>query len=123
MQPPAGQGQVAGLVRPVRPRQHALDLPDQMRPDAPPVAFLVETFQALMANAGDRLRSVTLHLAGGRGDDTPADASAEVEVAMKAWLAVAKEDKLPIPKPRLRPAIYAAEQGVLQAQRAPRRRE
>jgi predicted RNase H-like HicB family nuclease len=41
--------------------------------------------------------------------DTPAEALAEVEKAMDAWLAVAKETKLQIPKPRYRPAIYAAE--------------
>ena len=31
--------------------------------------------------------------------DTPAEALAEVEKAMEAWLAVAREDGLPIPKP------------------------
>jgi predicted RNase H-like HicB family nuclease len=41
--------------------------------------------------------------------DTPAEAVAEVETAMEAWLAVAREDGLPIPEPRYRPAIYAAE--------------
>jgi predicted RNase H-like HicB family nuclease len=34
--------------------------------------------------------------------DTPAEALAEVETAMEAWLAVAREDGLPIPKPRYR---------------------
>jgi predicted RNase H-like HicB family nuclease len=32
--------------------------------------------------------------------DTPAEALAEVEKAMEAWLAVAREDGLPIPEPR-----------------------
>ena len=32
--------------------------------------------------------------------DTPAEALAEVETAMEAWLAVAREDGLPIPEPR-----------------------
>jgi len=32
--------------------------------------------------------------------DTPAEALAEVEQAMNAWLAVAREEKLPIPAPR-----------------------
>ena len=32
--------------------------------------------------------------------DTPAEALAEVEKAMDAWLAVAREDGLPIPEPR-----------------------
>ncbi len=32
--------------------------------------------------------------------DTPADALAEVEKAMEAWLAIAREDGLPTPEPR-----------------------
>lgn len=40
--------------------------------------------------------------------DTPAEALAEVQTAMGAWLAVARADGLPTPKPRYRPAIYAA---------------
>jgi predicted RNase H-like HicB family nuclease len=40
--------------------------------------------------------------------DTPAEALAEVEEAMAAWLEVARESNLPIPEPRYRPAIYAA---------------
>jgi len=32
--------------------------------------------------------------------DTPAEALAEVEKAMEAWLAVAREDGLPIPEPQ-----------------------
>ena len=40
--------------------------------------------------------------------DTPAEALAEVEAAMEAWLAVAQADGLSIPEPRYRPAIYAA---------------
>ncbi|HEV7994847.1 MAG TPA: type II toxin-antitoxin system HicB family antitoxin [Stellaceae bacterium] len=31
--------------------------------------------------------------------DTPAEALAEVETAMEAWLAIAREDKLPVPEP------------------------
>ena len=34
--------------------------------------------------------------------DTPAEALAEVEQAMQAWLAVAVEDGLPIPEPLYR---------------------
>jgi predicted RNase H-like HicB family nuclease len=34
--------------------------------------------------------------------DTPAEALAEVERAMEAWLAVAREDGLPVPEPRYR---------------------
>ena len=41
--------------------------------------------------------------------DTPAQALADVETAADAWLAVARGDGLPIPQPRYRPAIYAAE--------------
>jgi predicted RNase H-like HicB family nuclease len=39
---------------------------------------------------------------------TPAEALAEVEVAIQAWLDVAKDEGKPIPRPRYRPAIYAA---------------
>jgi len=41
--------------------------------------------------------------------DTPEEALAEVQIASDAWLAVAREEGRPIPKPRYRPAIYAAE--------------
>jgi predicted RNase H-like HicB family nuclease len=40
--------------------------------------------------------------------DTPAEALSEVQKAIDAWLEVAREDRLPIPEPRYRPAIYAA---------------
>jgi predicted RNase H-like HicB family nuclease len=40
--------------------------------------------------------------------DTPAEALAEVEQAMEAWLDVAREDGLPIPEPRYRGAKQAA---------------
>jgi predicted RNase H-like HicB family nuclease len=40
--------------------------------------------------------------------DTPAEALSEVQVAIEAWLTVAREEQKPIPKPRYRPAIYAA---------------
>ncbi|MDX2132894.1 MAG: type II toxin-antitoxin system HicB family antitoxin [Planctomycetota bacterium] len=39
---------------------------------------------------------------------TPEDAVREVLVAQKAWLASAKADGRKVPKPRYRPAIYAA---------------
>jgi predicted RNase H-like HicB family nuclease len=41
--------------------------------------------------------------------DTPEEALHELEVAIEAWLAAAREKGLPIPEPRYRPAIYAAE--------------
>jgi predicted RNase H-like HicB family nuclease len=41
--------------------------------------------------------------------ETPAAALAEVEKAMDGWLAVARDEGKPIPEPRYRPAIYAAE--------------
>ena len=41
--------------------------------------------------------------------DTPEEALHELEVAIEAWLATAREKGLPIPEPRYRPAIYAAE--------------
>lgn len=37
---------------------------------------------------------------------TPEEALAQIQVAKSAWLAVAKEDGLPIPEPLYRPAIY-----------------
>ncbi len=37
---------------------------------------------------------------------TPEAAVREVQVAKKAWLQVAKEQRKPIPKPKYRPAIY-----------------
>jgi predicted RNase H-like HicB family nuclease len=40
--------------------------------------------------------------------NSPAEALAEVEEAIAAWLDVARESNLPIPEPRYRPAIYAA---------------
>jgi predicted RNase H-like HicB family nuclease len=40
--------------------------------------------------------------------DTPAEALAEVETAMAAWLAVAHEDELPVPEPRYRAGGRAA---------------
>ena len=40
--------------------------------------------------------------------DTPTDALGEVQKAVEAWLEVAREDGLPVPEPRYRPAIYAA---------------
>jgi predicted RNase H-like HicB family nuclease len=40
--------------------------------------------------------------------DTPTVALSEVQKAVDAWLEVAREDGLPIPEPRYRPAIYAA---------------
>jgi predicted RNase H-like HicB family nuclease len=40
--------------------------------------------------------------------NTPAEALAEVETAMEAWLAVAREDGLPIPEPRYRSTTRAA---------------
>ena len=41
--------------------------------------------------------------------DTPEEALHELETAINAWLAAAREKGLPIPEPRYRPAIYAAE--------------
>lgn len=37
---------------------------------------------------------------------TPAEALKQAEVAKRAWLASARAEKKPIPKPRYRPAIY-----------------
>lgn len=40
--------------------------------------------------------------------DTPEEAIAEARLAIEGWLAAARANSLPIPKPRYRPAIYAA---------------
>lgn len=40
--------------------------------------------------------------------DTPAEALTEIEIAIEAWVAVAREQSLAVPEPRYRPAIYAA---------------
>lgn len=40
--------------------------------------------------------------------DTPEEALAEVRIAMEGWLEVARENGMPVPEPRYRPAIYAA---------------
>lgn len=40
--------------------------------------------------------------------DSPEAAVREVQVALQAWLASAREHGDPIPEPRYRPAIYAA---------------
>ncbi len=37
---------------------------------------------------------------------TPAEALKQAEVAKRAWLAAAREEKKLIPQPRYRPAIY-----------------
>jgi predicted RNase H-like HicB family nuclease len=41
--------------------------------------------------------------------DTPEQALHELEIAMDAWIDAARENGLPVPEPRYRPAIYAAE--------------
>lgn len=37
---------------------------------------------------------------------TPAEALKQAEIAMRAWLAAARAERKPVPKPRYRPAIY-----------------
>lgn len=39
---------------------------------------------------------------------TPEEALAELLIAKKAWMEVAKEEGIPIPKPTYRPIIYQA---------------
>jgi predicted RNase H-like HicB family nuclease len=41
--------------------------------------------------------------------DTPEQAVAELRIAIEAWLAAARENNLPVPEPRFRPATVAAE--------------
>jgi predicted RNase H-like HicB family nuclease len=48
-----------------------------------------------------------LHYCTSHGD-TPAEALANIEDAMKGWLEIAREKGMPIPAPLYRPAIYAA---------------
>lgn len=40
--------------------------------------------------------------------DTPEEALKEVLIAKSAWLEAAKEENIPIPIPRYKPAIYQA---------------
>ena len=40
--------------------------------------------------------------------DTPSAALANIEEAVRGWLEVARDNHIPIPEPRYRPAIYAA---------------
>lgn len=40
--------------------------------------------------------------------DTPGRALANIADAVAGWLEVARENDMPIPEPRYRPAIYAA---------------
>jgi predicted RNase H-like HicB family nuclease len=40
--------------------------------------------------------------------ETPEEAAREAQIAMELWVETAKECGDPIPKPRYRPAIYAA---------------
>ncbi|RJF90370.1 type II toxin-antitoxin system HicB family antitoxin [Sphingomonas cavernae] len=44
--------------------------------------------------------------------DTPDKAVAEVQMAMRAWIDVAREHGDPIPEPRYRPAIYSLYEGI-----------
>lgn len=37
---------------------------------------------------------------------TPSDALEEVQRAKRAWLAAARKERKPIPKPKYRPALY-----------------
>lgn len=39
--------------------------------------------------------------------DTPTEALAEAELAITAWIETARDNNLPVPEPRYRPAIYA----------------
>ncbi len=55
-----------------------------------------------IADAPD-LKSCSAH------GDTPEEALAELQVAMEAWLEVAREEGYPIPEPRFRPHQDAAE--------------
>jgi predicted RNase H-like HicB family nuclease len=62
--------------------------------------FWSEEDGAWIADVPD-LRSCSAHGA------SPAEALAEVEAAMAAWISVAEDAGLIVPPPRYRPAIYA----------------
>jgi predicted RNase H-like HicB family nuclease len=66
------------------------------------VAFWSEEDGMWVADAPD-LRSCSAF------GDTPERAVAELRIAIEAWLAAARENGLPIPEPRFRPATVAAE--------------
>ncbi len=57
--------------------------------------------KAFIADVPD-LKSCSAH------GKTPQEAMKQVLIAIEAWLATAKADGKRIPKPRYRPAIYAA---------------
>jgi predicted RNase H-like HicB family nuclease len=61
--------------------------------------FYSETDEAYIADIPD-LKYCSAH------GDTPEEALAEVLVAKKAWLEVAREEGKSIPRPKYRPAIY-----------------
>ena len=62
--------------------------------------FWSDEDEAWIADVPD-LKSCSAH------GDSPAEAVAEVEQAVEAWIEVAEQAGLDIPKPRYRPAIYA----------------
>ncbi len=66
------------------------------------VVFWSEEDGAWIADAPD-LKSCSAY------GDTPEEALAELEVAMDAWLEVAAEQGLPVPAPRFRRHLDAAE--------------
>lgn len=45
--------------------------------------------------------------------NTPAEALKQAKVAKRAWLAAARAEKKPIPKPRYRLAIYQTNQHII----------
>ena len=63
--------------------------------------FWHEPDQCWIANVPD-LKACSAH------GDTPEEALAEVQIAMRGWLEVAREMGKPIPEPRNRPARFAA---------------
>jgi len=72
------------------------------RPE-PPSRYHINVFwndedQCWIADVPD-LRFCSAH------GETPAQAVAELEVAMAAWLETARERQIPIPAPRYRPAL------------------
>lgn len=73
-----------------------------MEPRYPIVVFWSDEDGVWIADAPD-LKSCSAH------GDSPAEAVAELQVAMRAWLEVARENGMPIPEPRYQVHSDAAE--------------
>jgi predicted RNase H-like HicB family nuclease len=73
-----------------------------MTPRYPIIVFWSDEDAVWIADAPD-LKSCCAH------GDTPEQAMAELSIAMEAWLEVAREQGMPIPKALFQPQAQAAE--------------